>query len=381
MKVLFVSQYDHRDIHAWSGTVYYLNKTLKNLGCEIYYADDLSINIFFKFIGKIINKLTKKKFIIERENVVLKSYARQIKKKSQNINFDLVFSTSSLPITYLKTEKPIFFFTDATFNSMLNYYDEFTNLSNRTIRSGTKNEERALRNSNAAIFASKWAEDSAMKFYNVDNNKVFDLNFGINIENTINLSQLQFIVKNRNENRNELRLLFIGVDWVRKGGELALKTAKEINNKGIKCRLFIIGCNPHIEDSDKKYTEVVGFLNKNNPKESERLDMYLKKSHFLFMPTRREAFGLVFAEASSYGLPSISTDTGGVFSVISNGKNGYILPMYANEKEYANKIIKLYADKFIYSKLCFNSYNEYIDRLNWNVVGENLKNIFLSLPN
>ncbi|TSA49979.1 MAG: glycosyltransferase [Sphingobacteriales bacterium] len=39
------------------------------------------------------------------------------------------------------------------------------------------------------------------------------------------------------------------------------------------------------------------------------------------VPSRAECYGIVFAEASSYGLPSVSTDTGGVSAVVKEGVN------------------------------------------------------------
>ena len=39
------------------------------------------------------------------------------------------------------------------------------------------------------------------------------------------------------------RLLFLGVDWHRKGGDIALAVAELLNQKGIRTELDIVGCN------------------------------------------------------------------------------------------------------------------------------------------
>ena len=55
----------------------------------------------------------------------------------------------------------------------------------------------------------------------------------------------------------------------------------------------------------------------------------------MFVPTRAEALGLVFLEASAFALPSIATDVGGVPEVIKSGVTGATFPLSAGPAEYA----------------------------------------------
>lgn len=64
----------------------------------------------------------------------------------------------------------------------------------------------------------------------------------------------------------------------------------------------------------------------------------LYRSHFLILPTEFEAFGIVFCEASAYGMPSIAANVGGVSQPIREGKNGFLLSPNATAEEYAEKI-------------------------------------------
>ena len=47
---------------------------------------------------------------------------------------------------------------------------------------------------------------------------------------------------------------------------------------------------------------------------------------------------LCLAEASAYGLPIFTYDTGGVGNYVINGVNGYRLPLKDNASEFAEKI-------------------------------------------
>ena len=96
----------------------------------------------------------------------------------------------------------------------------------------------------------------------------------------------------------------------------------------------------------------------------------LSESHFLVLPTRFDAFGIVVCEASAYALPSITADVGGVNQAVKNGKNGYMLPDDASANDYAEKIQSVFRDRESYFKLRASSRHEFETRLNWDVWGE-----------
>src|SRR5436190_335365 len=80
-----------------------------------------------------------------------------------------------------------------------------------------------------------------------------------------------------------------------------------------------------------------------------QLEKLFETSDFLLLPTRSECYGMVFCEASAYGLPSITTDTGGISGAVKDGENGFMLPLSARGQEYAEAIAKVYLDDQLYS--------------------------------
>ena len=70
----------------------------------------------------------------------------------------------------------------------------------------------------------------------------------------------------------------------------------------------------------------------------------LFNTHLLFVPTRADCTPIVFCEANAFGIPVITTDTGGVSSIIKNGENGFAFPLDATPDEYANTIQSLLDD-------------------------------------
>ena len=105
----------------------------------------------------IKNIVFKKNYLRDREPLTLRSYAKQVERQLSRIKPDIVFSPGTKPIAYLRTDKPIIFWADATFDGMVDFYPEFTNLCDETMRNGRAMEQAALSNCRLAIYASEWA--------------------------------------------------------------------------------------------------------------------------------------------------------------------------------------------------------------------------------
>ena len=114
MKVIFVTTYDAEDVRNWSGIPYYMGKAFKNAGIEVHFIGNLKSlpdNYFeFRLKNLVYNKLLKGKFgkfesFYEPKN--LKFIARQVKKRIKEIEGGIIFSPGTIPVAYLKTDKPI----------------------------------------------------------------------------------------------------------------------------------------------------------------------------------------------------------------------------------------------------------------------------------
>ena len=69
------------------------------------------------------------------------------------------------------------------------------------------------------------------------------------------------ILRIRKKLIKKIKLLWVGVDWERKGGHIAYSTMVELNNRGIETELIVCGCTPPIRNSYKGL-RCEGFLNK-----------------------------------------------------------------------------------------------------------------------
>lgn len=379
MKIAYVTTYDASDVHAWSGVGSHLLQAFQNIGLQTVNIGNLKIrnDLSLKLKGVFYKKLQSKKYLRDREPSLLIDYARQVEKRLAKTDYDIVVSPGTIPIAYLKTDRPIVFWTDATFAGMVDFYPEFSNLCAETIKNGNKMEQLALSKCSMAFYSSEWAANTAIQNYDVDPKKIKVLPFGANILCDRNLDGIRGILENK---RFDIcKLLFIGVDWHRKGGDTAIKVAEILNQRGIRTELQIVGCNPPVNLPG--FAKCYGFVSKKTEEGARLLETLLSESHFLVVPSRAECFGLVFAEASSFGLPSIATQVGGIPSAIQNGKNGQTFPLDADPNTYCDYIEGLMSSKQEYEELALSSFDEYSNRLNWGSSASKMKDLITEFCN
>ena len=362
MKIVYVSIEDANNKNSWSGTTHYLYKDLKKNN-EIINISPIKANDFiFKIIYKILSKVSGKIFLYSRNKYVAKLYSNYINKKLEKIDgYDCILSIGTLPTAFLKVNKPIFMYTDATFDGIKNYYKEFSNLSKLTEKEGYQLEKIALENYSKIFYSSQWAKDSAIKYYEIPEEKIKVIPFGLNMDEVPKKSE---IIQNINKkfNQKRIKLLFIGKDYDRKGGAIAVEVTKNLNMKGYDVELTIVGCSPPIEISN---ITIISYVNKNNEKEYKVYEKLLKESHFLIHPTKADCSSMVSIEANSYGIPSIISNTGGIPTIVKNNINGILIKNYEESEEFVEKIQFFIENREDYKNLSQKTREYFENNLTW----------------
>ena len=118
-----------------------------------------------------------------------------------------------------------------------------------------------------------------------------------------------------------------------------------------------------------------GFVSKGSAAGQALLDRLYRQSHLFILPTRYEAYGLVFVEAASYGLPSLASAVGGVTTIVRNNANGQLFAPDATPVEYADYAERLLQNPARYAALCRSAFDEYEQRLNWKRFGETVREL------
>jgi glycosyltransferase involved in cell wall biosynthesis len=379
MKLAYVTPYNARNLkepNNWSGLGYFIGKALQDQLFQLEYFGPLKDELRCKLIRKYKRhyyELFNKKYLKNSTPCTLKSYARQISDKLSKTKTNLVFSASANPISYLDCEQPIVFWADASFASILNFYPQYSNLCQETISDWHRLEQLAHQKCRLAIYSSDWAAQTAIKSYRVDQSKVKVVPFGANIETEYSTDEIRDIVKSRPS--NHCRLLFLAVEWYRKGGNIALEIAAELNKAGLNTELTIVGCQPVTEGQLPDFVKPLGFISKGSEQGKAKISQLIEESHFLLLPSLADCTPIVLCEANSLGVPCLTTNVGGIPTIIKDDLNGKVFSISTDSSEYCSYILDLFSNYSNYVELALSSFNEYRSRLNWQVAGKTVKNL------
>ena len=171
-------------------------------------------------------------------------------------------------------------------------------------------------------------------------------------------------------------MLFIGKDWERKGGGIAYQTLLDLLEMGLDVKLTMIGSRPPSGNLQHPNLKIIPFLNKKIPSQQNKLTELFLSSHFLLFPTRSDCSPIVICEANAHGVPVISTDVGGISSIIKQGKNGCLLPLSSHSQDFADTIATIYRQPAHYKQLVKDSRAEYENRLNWSSWAKDMQSVF-----
>jgi len=369
-RIAFVSQADPHDLRAWSGSIYHMRRGLEAVGCEVHAVGPLTVPYrgYLRAKRLLLMVTGRRNHLFDREPFVLRSWARQVEASLKGVAHDFVLSPSSLPLAMLESPKPLGFWTDACFAGMVDYFEPMSRLSRSNLLDGHKAEQAALARCKLAVYSSDWAARGARDAYQDPDRKIHVIPFGANLESERTPGEIRQILASRP--RKPFRLLFIGVDWQRKGGDLAVRLVERLNRDGLSCELDVVGCTPpHAMPS---HVHLHGFLSKGDPSDAAKLDRLFRSASFFVLPSLAECFGVVFAEAASYGVPSLARQTGGIPDAVIKDGNGMTFPFDADVGPYADWIRESLSSPEHYESLALRAYETQRTRLNWRRSSEQL---------
>jgi glycosyltransferase involved in cell wall biosynthesis len=114
-----------------------------------------------------------------------------------------------------------------------------------------------------------------------------------------------------------VRLLFVGGDWERKGGDLLLRWAKETHKQGWELHL--------VTGTDVECPANV-YLHRGLGPNDPRLIELAQRADLLVLPSRADLSPYAIQEGKAAGLGSVVTRVGAVPELVRDGVDGFVLP-------------------------------------------------------
>jgi glycosyltransferase involved in cell wall biosynthesis len=118
----------------------------------------------------------------------------------------------------------------------------------------------------------------------------------------------------RHPDTGRLKVLFVGGDFRRKGGDIVLDWFRSVDSRRIEL---------HIVTRDSLETPGGVFIHRLSYEDEELTALYQQADVFV-LPTRAECFGLVLTEAMAAGLACVTCPVGGLDEVVEDGVTGFL---------------------------------------------------------
>lgn len=361
LRFAYLSAENPENKKVWSGTHYSIYRSLKNLGeVEILgpYEPKLKL-LFSRLLNQVYWRLLKKRISYKHSIFISKAYASYFNQKLSRGNFDFIVApAASGELAFVKTNIPVIYITDGTFAGCLNYHKNLSHLTQKSITEGNFIEQQAINKSRYVIVSSQWCAQSVIKTYKAPAEKVKQIPYGANFEKLPGDNEIIYKVP------KTWKILFVGVYWESKGGDIAFNAFKILRQKGYDVSITILGCIPpdNVKDDNLK---VIPFIDKNDPDGQKKLFEIYKDHHLLVLPTRFDCTPIVINEASAFGMPCLVSNTGGIEGHLTEGINGFLVDYSDSGAAYAAKIEQLILNPEKYVSLKKSTRKEYIERLNW----------------
>jgi glycosyltransferase involved in cell wall biosynthesis len=157
-------------------------------------------------------------------------------------------------------------------------------------------------------------KESLIEHYGMPAEKITVMPPGINVDEWSVPSR---IVSSDSGRERPIRILFVGLDFERKGGNMLLSLAQRPEFQNTE---FHFVCGSAIPSQSKNV-----FIHSNVEPNTERLISLYRDADIFALPTSADTHSLVSLEAMAVGLPVISTRVGGIVDVIEDGKTGYLI--------------------------------------------------------
>lgn len=163
---------------------------------------------------------------------------------------------------------------------------------------------------------STWTKRSLMKDYGISEEKISVVPPGINLRKWS--SPRRDSSPARDEKR-AIRLLFVGGDFLRKGGDLLAEIARR--EEFHRCEFHFVTRSFSGPRTDNISVHAGLEIN------SDQLIALYREADIFVLPTRADLTAQAICEAMAMCLPVISTDVGGNADVVIDGETGYLVPV------------------------------------------------------
>ena len=357
---------------AQAGVSYYLSRALNKHWGSVSAFGPLyaKLPLGTRVKSKLWRLFTTKRYLIRWDPTYCRDLAAQGDRLAINTESDVIFTIFPQIVPFFQRDLPIVVRTDMTFVAARRYgHAGVKRGCYLSYQLAMRLEKAAFARAALIVVSNHHCASSIVTDYHVHRSKVAVVGHGPHLD----FDPGKESMNTRIRNRSVLNLLFVGSDWIGKGGQILLDAARHLQGMGLPALVSIVGPVPEECRVENEHTMFFGKLDKDIPEDMEQLDGLYRKCHFMVLPTRAEACAIVYNESCAYGMPIITTNVGGVRTAVRQGQNGVLLDISAKGAQWASAIFDIWQKPEQYKALCFGARRMYETFLNYETCAKSIK--------
>jgi glycosyltransferase involved in cell wall biosynthesis len=159
------------------------------------------------------------------------------------------------------------------------------------------------------------------------------------------------------------RLATVSRLYYAKGHDLLFSAVARLRDSGRDVQLLVVGAGPE-RDALQSLARRLQLNDRIEFAGSLGEDEIIARLHGVdafVLASRSEPLGVVYMEAMALGLPTVGTDSGGVTEIITNGRDGLVVPP-EDEERLAGAIAQLMDDSELRRRLASSARQTIVDR-------------------
>jgi glycosyltransferase involved in cell wall biosynthesis len=304
-----------------------------------------------------------------RDPRVVDDLGRQIDRLATRVQADAVFSPGTHVVAGVR-RLPFIAWPDATFSCWHDMIKPVKPFCKSAFLNGVALDRLALKNAAAIAYSSAWARNSALNDMGGSQHRTAVIPYGANLDKPPGKLDTHALPISRSSSLAEqCNLLFIGKDFIRKGGPKAVAIAGALEQRGIQVRLSIVGCPAEmiaraLNGSIPDFVVCEGYLDAQVEADRIKLNPLYMQAHFLVLPTTADFTPMVIAESLAWGLPCLVTNVGGISSQMSSSC-GRLFNMDDSADFWAGTVCEFTNDADRYVEFSRQARTHYEKHLNW----------------